>query len=599
MVKDPPGRHESAEGSRTSRLRPAAALRDTFREGYDRKKLRDDVLAGIVVGIVALPLSMALAIASGVPPQHGLYTAIVAGIVIAALGGSRTQVSGPTAAFVVILAPIAAKHGVGGLLVASLMAGVILVLLAVARLGKLIQYIPYPVTAGFTAGIAIVIGTLQLKDFFGLTVTFHSEHYHDRVKALVLAAPTFKPAAIAVGAVTFMALLLWPRVTKKVPAFFVVFGAGAGFTALLARLDPALAVDTIGSRFSYVDLGVTKRGIPQLPPLPVLPWALPGPDGAPLPLSYDLLEQLVPSAFAIAMLGAIESLLSAVVADGLASTRHDPDAELFGQGIGNIVSPFFGGFAATGAIARTATNIRAGGRTPVASIVHAVFVLAAVLALAPLVAYLPMPALAALLLLVAWNMSDIEHVIHILKVAPKSDVLVLLTCLSLTVVFDMVVSVTAGVLLASLLFMRRMVEISGSRIADEQHPALGEVLPRGVMIYRIEGALFFGAAAKAMGELELVGAHVRALVLDLSAVPVMDATGLVALESAIERLKKNGTLVILAGVQMQPKRVLDKAGIRPEEGNIVLVDQMRDAVAHARRHLGDDGRASAASPSPC
>ncbi len=588
MIEKPAKRHESGDDSRKPKLRPAAALREILKEGYDRKKLQSDVLAGIVVGIVALPLSMALAIASGVPPQHGLYTAIVAGFVIAALGGSRTQVSGPTAAFVVILAPIAAKHGVGGLLVASLMAGVILVALAIARLGKLIQYIPYPVTAGFTAGIGIVIATLQLKDFFGLSVKFTSEHYPDRVRSLVTAAPTFLPAAIAVGVVTLAVLLLWPRVTKKVPAPLVALGTGAGFAALMKRVDPRLAVETIGSRFSYEVDGVTKPGIPQLPPLPVLPWNLPGADGQPLGLSYDLLEQLGPSAFAIAMLGAIESLLSAVVADGLADTKHDPDAELFGQGVGNILSPFFGGFAATGAIARTATNIRAGGRSPVSSIVHALFVLLAVLVLAPLVAYLPMPALAALLLVVAWNMSDIKHVIHILKVAPKSDVFVLLTCLSLTVIFDMVVSVTAGVMLASLLFMRRMAEISGGSVADEEHPALREVLPKGVVLYRIEGALFFGAAAKAMDEIELVGGHVRALILEMSAVPAMDATGLVALESALERLRKNETLVILTAVRAQPKRVLDKAGIQPEEGRIVFCDRLKEAIACSRKHLGDE-----------
>ncbi len=581
-------RHEAALGAAPSapRLRPAAALRDTLKEGYGRKKLGADILAGIVVGIVALPLSMALAIASGVPPQHGLYTAIVAGVVIAVLGGSRTQISGPTAAFVVILAPIAGKHGVGGLLLASLMAGVILVALSIARLGKLIQYIPYPVTAGFTAGIAIVIATLQLKDFYGLTVAHMPEHYPERVKALVLAAPTFRPAAVGVAAITFAVLLLWPWVTKKVPAPLVALATGAGVAALLKKIDPQWAVDTIGSRFSYVVDGVTKPGIPQLPPLPVLPWNLPGPNGSPLVLSYDLLEQLGPSAFAIAMLGAIESLLSAVVADGLANTKHDPDAELFGQGIGNIVSPFFGGFAATGAIARTATNIRAGGRSPVAGVVHAAFVLLAVLALAPLVAYLPMPSLAALLVLVAWNMSDVKHVVHILKVAPKSDVFVLLTCLSLTVIFDMVVSVTAGVMLAALLFMRRMAEISGATIAGEGHPAFKDVLPKGVVVYRIEGALFFGAAAKAMDEIELVGSHVRALILDLSAVAVIDATGLVNLESALSRVQKNKTLVLLTGAQAQPKKVLEKAGIEPEAGVLMLCDDLQEAIEQARKHVG-------------
>ena len=297
-------------------LRPAAALREVLKAGYDRRKFKDDVLAGVVVGIVALPLSMALAIASGVPPQHGLYTAIVAGTVIAILGGSRAQISGPTAAFVVILAPIAARYGLGGLLVASLMAGVILVGLAVARLGKLIQYIPYPVTAGFTAGIATVIATLQLKDFFGLRVDL-PEDYLGRVEALALAAPTVTPAAVGVGAVTLLVLLFWPRVTKRVPAPLVALVAGALAAYALQRIDPRLAVLTIGSKFSYVVGGVTHPGIPNLPPLPILPWHLPGPGGAPLSLSFETIRELGPSAFAIAMLGAIESLLSAVVADGL------------------------------------------------------------------------------------------------------------------------------------------------------------------------------------------------------------------------------------------------------------------------------------------
>ena len=568
--------------------KPAAALREVLKEGYDRKKLRDDILAGIVVGIVALPLSMALAIASGVPPQHGLYTAIVAGIVIGLLGGSRAQISGPTAAFVVILAPIAAKYGIAGLLVASSMAGVILVTLAVARLGKLIQYIPYPVTAGFTAGIAAVIGTLQLKDFFGLRVEHMPEHYTEKVEALVLAAPTVRPGAVIVGVITLATLLLWPRVTKKVPAPLVALISGAIAAQILLRVDARLTVDTIGSNFSYMVDGVKKPGIPQLPPLPVLPWNLPGPNGQPFQLTIGTLRELLPSAGAIAMLGAIESLLSAVVADGLADTKHDPDAELLAQGFGNILSPFFGGFAATGAIARTATNIRAGAKSPVSSVVHALFVLLAVLVLAPFVAYLPMPALAALLLVVAYNMSDIKHVVHILRVAPKSDVFVLLTCLTLTVVFDMVVSVSAGVMLAALLFMRRMAEISGTRVADEDHPALKEMLPKGVMVYRIEGALFFGAAAKAMSEVELVGAHVRVLILDMSVVPVMDATGLVALENALDRVQKNETLVILVGAQPQPKKVLEKAGIKPEPGELVFCDRMRDAIAEARRHMGKD-----------
>jgi len=407
-------------------LRPAFAMREALAAGYSRADLRADILAGLVVGVVALPLSMALAIASGVPPQHGIYTAIVGGTVIALLGGSRTQVSGPTAAFVVVLSPIATRFGVGGLLLATIMAGMILIVLGIARMGRLIQYIPYPVTAGFTAGIAVVIATLQLKDVLGLTVAHMPEHYLERLTALLAAAPTARAGSVAIAAVTMTILLVWPRIDKRLPSPLVALAIAGAAAWVLGRVAPAYAVETIATRFSYELSGVRHPGIPPLPPLPLLPWHLPGPDGQSLALTVDVLRQLAPSAFAIAMLGAIESLLSAVVADGMAGTKHDPDAELVAQGLGNMVAPFFGGIAATGAIARTATNVRAGGRSPIAAVVHAAFLLLATLLLAPLVGYLPMPALGALLVVVAWNMSDAKHCIHVVRVAPKSDVVVLL-----------------------------------------------------------------------------------------------------------------------------------------------------------------------------
>jgi SulP family sulfate permease len=578
-----PRRYQADNESGPFFLRPASALRAALRHGYSRDDLRADLLAGIVVGVVALPLSMALAVASGVAPQHGLYTAIVAGAVISALGGSMVQVSGPTAAFVVLLAPISAKFGLGGLVVATLMAGVILMLMGVIRLGGLIQFVPYPVTTGFTTGIAVVIATLQLKDFLGLTVAHMPELYLERVAALARALPTVQWDDLGVGVFTLALLLLWPRITRKVPAPLVALTVAAGVAALLTHWMPGFEVATIRSRFQYEVGSQILRGIPQLPPLPGLPWNLPGPDGRPLGLSLELLRSLAPSAFAIAMLGAIESLLSAVVADGMTGGSHDPDAELMAQGTGNLIAPFFGGIAATGALARTATNIRSGARSPLAAIFHALFVLLAVLALAPILGYLPMASLAALLLVVAWNMSEIKHFVHALRVAPKSDVLVLLTCFTLTVVFDMVVSVTVGVMLAALLFMRRMAEVSGVRLVD-QHPLLSG-LPKSVLVYEVAGPLFFGAAQKAMSALHRVPSGIKVVLLDLSSVPAMDATGLVSLETAVERLQALGVFVVLAGVQAQPLDVLAKSGVHRRQDRIAVFESMEDAVVAAREKV--------------
>lgn len=582
----PQTRYDSATDLAPLRARPAAALRRMLREGYGAAELRADLLAGIVVGIVALPLSMALAIASGVPPQHGLYTAIVGGGTIALLGGSRYQVSGPTAAFVVVLAPIAATHGVGGLLVATVLAGVILVALGAARLGGLIQFVPHPVTTGFTAGIAVVIATLQLKDFLGLETGAMPAHYLERVAMLVRALPSTRIADVAVGGVTLATLLFWPRllprVAKSVPAPLVALALATGLAEALRAVDPTLGVATIASRFSFARGGTSVPGIPDLPPLFALPWTLAGADGRPLVLSLDLLRDLVPSAFAIAMLGAIESLLSSVIADGMTGTRHDPDTELLAQGAGNLLAPFFGGIAATGAIARTATNIRAGARSPMAAVFHSAFVLVAVIALAPALGHLPMTALAALLLLVAWNMSEAKHFAHVLRVAPRSDVVVLLVCFGLTVIFDMVIAVTVGILLAALLFMRRMADISQVRLVGREHAAIEPPLPSGVMLYDIGGPLFFGAAQKAMSALDAIEGHVTTVLLDVRDVPIMDATGLVNLESAIDRLRRSGVRVILGGVQPQPAEVLAHAGVESDEDRVVVCERFDDAVALAR-----------------
>jgi SulP family sulfate permease len=567
------------------RVKVAVALRRALAQGYGRADLRADLAAGLVVGIVALPLSMALAIASGVPPQHGLYTAIVAGFAIALTGGSKVQVSGPTAAFVVILAPIATRHGVGGLALASLLAGLLLVAMGLSRFGRFVEFVPYPVTTGFTAGIAIVIGVLQLQDFLGLTVAAPTGHFLDRAWALALALPTVRGSELAVGATTLAVLLAWPSFSRRVPAPLVALAAGTGLALAFERWLPGAEVATIASRFSYFADGVVRAGIPQLPPLPLVPWRLPGGDGAPLVVSFELIRELVPSAFAIAMLGALESLLSAVVADGMSGKKHDPDAELLGQGIGNVVAPFFGGIAATGAIARTATNVRAGARSPLAAASHALFILLAVVALAPLLGYLPMAALAALLLQVAWRMAEAKHVAHMLRVAPRSDILVLASCLGLTVLFDMVVAVTVGIVFAALLFMQRMAAVSHAELVNVAELDLDEPMPPGVLLYEIAGPLFFGAANKAMTTLRTVARKgVKVVVLDLRSVPIVDATGLVALDSTVGKLRDAGIVVVLAGVQVQPLRALAKAGWRNVPGSLAIGRDFERALEVARAY---------------
>ncbi len=561
----------------------AVAIRRAIRNGYGLGDLRSDVMAGLVVGVVALPLSMALAVASGVAPQHGLYTAIVAGGLIALLGGSKVQVSGPTAAFVVILAPISAKFGLGGLLVASMLAGTILLLIGMARMGRLIEFIPYPVTTGFTAGIAVVIATLQINDFLGLGITKFPDHYWEKVQLLGTHVAALREgwpgwANFAVGAFTLALLLILPKFTQRIPAPIIALPAGALLALLLPRLGIDAPVATILTRFPET------HGVPQVLPGFSFPWMLATPSGQPV---YELLtdgdqfKALLGAAFAIAMLGAIESLLSAVVADGMTGKRHDPDSELVAQGIGNIAAPFFGGFAATGAIARTATNIRYGARSPLAAITHALFLLVVMVAAAPLLGYLPMASMAAMLLVVARNMAEVKHFVHILRVAPRSDILVLLACFSLTVIFDMVVSVSVGVVLAAMLFMGRMAESSQVTLVGEEHADPDVPLPPGIKIYQVAGPLFFGAAQRAMGALQTVEDHVRVLILDLRNVPNLDATGLVALESTLDKLHRRKVFVVIAGVQNQPLHLMAKAGWKHRPW-LVVMRSYADAIALSR-----------------
>lgn len=562
-----------------------AALRQTLRAGYSWERLRGDLGAGVTVGIIAIPLAMALAIAVGVAPQHGLYTVLVAAPLIALTGGSRFNISGPTAAFVVILLPITQQYGLGGLLLCTLMAGLILLAMGLGRLGRLIQFIPYPVILGFTAGIGIVIATLQLKDLFGLRLPHTPQHYLEQVELLALALPGAHLGDTLVAMVCLAVLLVWPRLVPKVPGHLVALAVGALLGLLLEALG--LPVATLGERFSYTLDGVSHPGIPPFLPDFAWPWNLPGADGQPLRLSFELIRQLLAPAFAIAMLGAIESLLCAVVADGMAGTRHDPNAELVGQGLGNLVAPLFGGITATAAIARTAANVRAGAFSPLAAIIHAGVVLTAMLLLAPLFSYLPMAALAALLVMVAWNMSEARHVLHTLRIAPRNDVVVLLVCLVLTVLFDMVLAVGVGLLLAAGLFIKRMSELTDTQpMPGHAQRALGE-LPASVVPYVISGPLFFGAADKALSVLRMLNPQVRVVVVEISAVPLLDMTALAALESLLEDYRRQGIGLVLVGTTPRVRLKLRRAGIRREDGRLAYVQTLEQARAKALRWVGE------------
>lgn len=551
----------------------ASALRDTLRQGYSLADARHDLLAGIAVGIIAVPLSLALAIASGVPPQHGLYTAVVAGAVIALAGGSRFNVSGPTAAFVVILFPIAQQHGLGGLLLAGLMAGLMQIALGWGRMGQLIQYIPHPVTTGFTAGIAVVIASLQLRDLLGLRELEGSAHFTARLSEIGSHLPQLHVPELALGLATLLVMVAWRRLRLPAPPYLAgaLFAGAAAF--VLTTYWPQAGIVTIADRFG---------GIPALLPAVHWPWELPGPGGEPLHLSLALVRELMGPALAIALLGSIESLLCAVIADGMTGKKHDPDAELVAQGVGNVVAPLLGGIPATGALARTAASIRAGARSPLASFMHALFVLVAMLTLAPLLAWLPMCGLAALLLKVAWNMSERKNFVRIVRVAPRGDVLLLLLCFGLTVLFDMVIAVSTGVVLGALLFMHRMAKVSQVSLLGEGHPQVPAGLPPDVRFYEVAGPLFFGAAERAMSALRNHDRDVRAVVLDLSAVPTIDASGLVALEETIDELNEAGIFVALCGAQRAVLGVLRDAGYLKERGKRWYYPSADAAVARLR-----------------
>lgn len=566
-------------------LRVAHALRERLEEPYRVRDLRQDLLAGITVGIIAIPLAMALGIASGVPPQYGLYTAIIAGFLIALTGGSRLSVSGPTAAFVVILHPIAMQYGLAGLLVASVLAGLILVALALLRLGRLIEYIPEAVTLGFTGGIAIVIATLQLKDFLGLQGEELPEHYVEKVAALASALPGLDLPSLIVAGITLFSMILWPRLKTPLPPHLVAVIIGTLVALLLNGMG--LDVDTIGSRFHYLlDDGRSGAGIPPVLPRFTWPWLQPGPAGAALQWNWQTVHDLLMASFAIAMLGAIESLLCAVVLDGMTGKRHSANSELLGQGIGNLVAPFFGGITATAALARSAANFRAGAQSPIAAMIHALVVLLGLAVLAPVLSYLPMPAMAALLVMVAWNMSEAPKAVHLLKTAPRRDVLVFLACLSLTVLFDMVVAITAGIILAALLFMQEIAALTRVTDITGQCPGLAEQPGKGSgdgewRVFKISGPLFFAAADRVFGELSTLCNRQRGIILHLEGVAMLDAGGLVALSKLIAKCRATNTCLYVTELQFQPLKTLARAGVEPIPGVSRFFARLDEAVALA------------------
>jgi sulfate permease, SulP family len=557
--------------ARTVTSRPTAA------------SIQADILSGLTIGIVALPLSMAFAIASGVAPQHGLYTAIVAGIVISLTGGSTINVSGPTAAFVVVLLPIVQKFGLGGLLVSGMMAGLILIGMGIAKLGKLIEVVPYPVTVGFTSGIAVIIATFQIKDFFGLTVEKVEGHYIEQVGAIIRAVPTFTLIDFLIGLLTLAVLIVWPRFRSRIPGHLVAVILGS-FTAWAAgKISPSCTAATIGSRFHFELNGVSGSGIPPFLPSINWPWNLPGADGQPVGLSWEMIHTLFPSAIAIAVLAAITSLLCSVIADGLSGHKHDSNDELIGQGIGNLIAPFFGGIPATAAIARTATNIKAGGRTPLASIVHSIFVLLSILLITPLLSYIPMASMAALLFMVAWNMSEAKHFIRTVKIAPGSDVAVLLICFSLTVLFDMAIAVGVGMSLASVLFIQRSISLTTATKVDSREAVDG--LPPSIAIYDINGPLFFGSAQKSMKNITSVSPEVRVVILDMTKVNMIDMSAIVAMESISRNLENNGVGLVINNLQARMLLKLRKAGLRKHNGKVEFSRTLEEGIEKAKEML--------------
>jgi SulP family sulfate permease len=534
------------------------------------QQISRDVTSGILVGIVALPLAIAFAIASGVSPEKGLITAVIGGFLISFLGGSRVQIGGPTGAFIVILYGIVEQYGVNGLMIATIMAGVILMLMGFAQFGSLIKFIPYPVVVGFTSGIAVIILSSQISDFLGLAIDKVPADFIDKWVAYGSHLSTINPESFLVGMLSLLIILFWPKVSKKIPGSIIAIVAA---TALVHYFK--LDVATIESRFGE---------IPSTLPAPSLPV-----------LDFATIRQLIMPATTIALLGAIEALLSAVVSDGMIGSRHKSNMELVAQGVANIISPLFGGIPVTGAIARTATNVKNGGRTPVAGMVHALTLLLIMMLFGKWAKLIPMPALAAILIVVAWNMSE-HHVFRQLLKSPKSDVVVLLTTFGLTVVFDLTVAIEIGMLLSVFLFMQHMASIANVNIItselkdreeeDDPNTIRTRSVPDGVEVFEISGAMFFGAASKFKDAMHIVEKAPKIRIIRMRNVLSIDATGLNMLRELHADSKKTATHLILSGVHAQPLFAMQQYGIYDEIGENNVFGHIDDALDRARELLG-------------
>ena len=531
---------------------------------YTKEQFVKDVIAGIIVAIIALPLSIALALASGVTPEQGIYTAIFAGFVISFLGGSRVQIAGPTAAFATIVAGIVAKSGMEGLIVATVLAGVFLILMGLFRFGSLIKFIPFTITTGFTSGIAVTIFVGQIKDFLGLKVVTEEPLIEtmEKLEAVIEFMPTINWQAVIVGVVCMVILIGWPRIEKRIPPSLIAVLVSI---AMVKGLN--MNVNTIGDLYEISN----KLPVPQLPGF-----------------SFALVKRVLPDAFTIAILAAIESLLSCVVSDSMVNSKHRSNMELIAQGAGNIASALFGGIPATGAIARTAANVKNGGRTPIAGMVHSVTLLLILVVLMPYATLIPMPTIAAILFMVAYNMSEWREFVHLLKTAPKSDIMVLVLTFILTVVFDLVVAIEFGMILAALLFMKRMsdvTEVEGWTYVDpEDDPDnIGlKAVPKDTFVYEISGPMFFGAADKIL-KISLDATH-TCIILRMRSVNAIDATAMHSLEQLQEKCEKKKIKLILSHVNEQPMRIMEKAGFVDKIGKEYFCDHIDDALAKAEAY---------------
>ncbi len=537
----------------------------TMREGYNFSLFRSDSVAGLTVAIVALPLSMALAIASGASPDKGLVTAVIAGFLISFLGGSRVQIGGPTGAFVVVVFNVIAEHGYDGLLIATFLAGLILIAAGAFRVGRLIKFIPHPVVTGFTAGIALIIASSQVKDFLGLSLENVPAGFLPKWQAYFGAMTSVHIATFLVGLGALCVIIALKKFAPRLPGFLVAIVLASLTVALLQ-----LPVETIGTRFPDM-----ATGLPT-PSLPDLTWAK--------------ITELLPAAFTIAFLAGIEALLSAVVADCMTGTRHRSNQELIGQGVANLGSVLFGGLPATGAIARTATNIKAGGKTPVAGMMHALFLLLFILFASDFMAYVPMAALAAILFVVAWGMSEFDRFVVLLRM-PNSDRAVLLLTFGLTVLVDLTVAIGVGVTLASLLFMARMsdtvqLENGQSPNSDAERegedPGQRDDLPKDVEVFRINGPVFFGVAGELLDAMRKIGRTPKVIILRMRLVPMLDASGVTMIKEFIDQARLSGTEIILSGVQNQPREMLTRVGLSSDQPGIYFKGDYRSALKLAR-----------------